>query len=178
MPRACPGLAAGKAAVLKSVAAGLCLDPFATADPEGGGYARLLVSCATAGLWTFGAGTGRITSQAQHACVAPLNKGKQCHVCLDVTHGGQIDLWDCKPKSGGGDDDNQAFTRLAKEQGLKHGALCLTAVRPALVFTALNANCVRCQLQFDGAFSLVCKIETPRFCVSNRETATPVQEQK
>ena len=118
----------GEATVLKSVAAGLCLDPSATSDPEGGMTSKLLVPCATAGLWYFDAHMERVTSQAQHACVAPSHKGKQCHVCLDVNTKGGIDLWDCKPKppGGGGKQDNQAFTRLAEEQGLKHSGLCLT----------------------------------------------------
>ena len=118
----------------QSVAAQLCLEPFAAhpQDPEAKSSA-LLVPCSRAGKWTYDAETQRLRSVAQHACVAPPNRGKQCHVCLDVkSSGGGIDLWDCKlRKPSGGGEDNQAFQWVAKEQGLKHGGLCLTVAKSA-----------------------------------------------
>ena len=71
--------AGGGGTVLMNQGSGLCLDPLATAAPS-------LTDCAKPGLgWSYLPASGQFQSTASEPCRAPASKGKNCHVCLDLS---------------------------------------------------------------------------------------------
>lgn len=102
---------------------GLCMDPLSGTTPPA------LKKCdSTQSLeWMYLAATKQFQSVATRACQAPASKGKQCHVCLDLS-GATLDLWDCKSQ----DAANQEFVYDGKLSGLISGSgptrQCVTAV--------------------------------------------------